>query len=236
MGITRQKEKKVNYRKICQDHYGYTDEQMKGMDVHHIDGNRYNNKPENLKLLSPEEHAKIHESDFVLWARKGAKIGNSVFKKRLKELGPTEKEKEYYEKLRNQLKEIPLHLGHNHSEKTKIKISESKKGSTHSEETKIKIGKSNKGKKKGVKLSKETIKKIRETKKERYDKTKHSKWGTGPMFELISPDGEVFLVKEGFDQWCKDRKLSSSNLRTIAFGKSGRKQHKGWKAKIAKEN
>jgi len=30
--------KKVNvdYRKICQEHYGFTDDEMKGMDVHHI--------------------------------------------------------------------------------------------------------------------------------------------------------------------------------------------------------
>ena len=86
--------KKVNvdYRKICQEYYGYSNEEMLGKDVHHIDGNRENNHPSNLQLLTPEEHSKIHENDFVKWSRKGSKLGNEAFIKRLKEEGPTEKE------------------------------------------------------------------------------------------------------------------------------------------------
>ena len=119
--------KKVNvdYRKICQEHYGYSNEQMFGMDVHHIDGNRDNNHPSNLMLLDPSEHAKIHANDFVKWARKGAKIGNESLRKRLKEKGPTEKEILHRSKLsmlcKNGIHRIP------HSEETKQIISENKK-------------------------------------------------------------------------------------------------------------
>jgi hypothetical protein len=119
--------KKVNvdYRKICQEHHGLTDEQMRGMDVHHIDGDRNNNHPSNLKLLSPKEHALIHKNDFVLWARKGSKLGNEAFIKRLREIGPTEKELAH----RKKLSEISKKGLHNvpHKEATKKIISEQKK-------------------------------------------------------------------------------------------------------------
>jgi len=115
----------MNYRKICQEYYGYTNEEMKGMDVHHIDGNRLNNDPKNLLLITPEEHAKIHEHEFVLWAREGSKKGNESFKKRLFTEGKTEKEIAY-QKVRIEACKKGLHRVP-HSEKTKKIISEKKK-------------------------------------------------------------------------------------------------------------
>ena len=119
--------KKVNvdYRKICQKHYDYSAEQMIGMDVHHIDGNRNNNDPLNLQLLTPEEHAKIHKNDFVKWSRKGSKLGNEAFIKRLKEKGPTEKELAHRKKM-DVLRKKGLHRTP-HSIESKKLISEKKK-------------------------------------------------------------------------------------------------------------
>lgn len=115
----------MNYRKICQEYYGYTNEEMIGMDVHHIDGNHNNNDPLNLLLISPEEHSKIHEKNFILWARKGAKLGNEKFIERLRTKGQTEKELSY-KKIRIKNCKKGLH-NKCHSEKTKKIISENKK-------------------------------------------------------------------------------------------------------------
>lgn len=53
-----------NYRKIYENHYGPIpkDENGRTYDIHHIDGNRKNNIPENLKAVSIQEHYDIHYS------------------------------------------------------------------------------------------------------------------------------------------------------------------------------
>ena len=67
-----------NFRKLAQEWFGLTDEQMKDCDVHHnpprSQGGR--NIPEHLFVLHPTLHAAVHQHDFVLWAREGAKKGN----------------------------------------------------------------------------------------------------------------------------------------------------------------
>ena len=64
---------KYNYRKVAQEHYGLTDEQMKDIDVHHnpprCEGGR--NIPEHLYVYHPALHAQIHEIESVLWSRTG---------------------------------------------------------------------------------------------------------------------------------------------------------------------
>ena len=183
----------VDYRKVCQEHYGYTKEQMVGMDVHHIDGDRNNNHPSNLKLLTPEEHAKIHQHEFVLWARKASKIGNEAFIKRLKEQGPTEKELQNRKRL-SQLSKTGIHRVP-HTEETKRIISLKKKQL----------------------LS---------------DKTKHPMWGR-TTYEVISPDGVIHIISEGWKEWCFRNGLNPSNMTKVAKGE--RKHCKGWKAKILDE-
>lgn len=181
---------RVNYRKICQEHYGYTDEEMKGMDVHHIDGNHANNSPENLMIISPADHALIHASEFPKWARIGAQLGNAAFVKRLREVGPTEKELKYrdvrVQRCKEGLHRVP------HTEETKRSISDKKK-------------------------------------KHLSDKSNHPMWGR-TEYLVTSPNGESFLVKEGWKEWCKEKGLSPSNMRAVALGT--RKHHKGWKAKF----
>lgn len=58
-----------NYRKMAQSHYGLSDEQMKGVHVHHnpsrANGGR--NVPEHLYVYSPVNHDYVHGGDgFVL--------------------------------------------------------------------------------------------------------------------------------------------------------------------------
>jgi hypothetical protein len=59
-----------NYRKIYEHHHGPIpkDEQGRSYDIHHIDGNHYNNDPSNLKAVSLLEHLEIHEQQGDYWA------------------------------------------------------------------------------------------------------------------------------------------------------------------------
>jgi hypothetical protein len=54
----------TNYRKIYEHHYGPIpkDEYGRKHEIHHIDGNRKNNDPANLKCVSLQEHYDIHYS------------------------------------------------------------------------------------------------------------------------------------------------------------------------------
>ncbi len=66
-----------NYRKLAQEWYGLTDEQMVDMDVHHNparhEGGR--NIPEHLYVYHNTLHAAVHGGNFVLWAKEGGKKG-----------------------------------------------------------------------------------------------------------------------------------------------------------------
>ena len=65
---------KYNYRKVAQQHWGLTDEQMEGMQVHHFppvnEGGR--NVPEHLYVCSPQMHQKGWHNDefYVIQASK----------------------------------------------------------------------------------------------------------------------------------------------------------------------
>lgn len=54
----------TNYRKIYQQHYGKIPRDSYGRtyEIHHIDGNRSNNNPDNLVALSIQEHFNTHYS------------------------------------------------------------------------------------------------------------------------------------------------------------------------------
>lgn len=69
--------KNNDYRKIYETHYGKI---QKGYHIHHIDGNPLNNEISNLKCVSSEEHAKIHQDDFVKWASIGGQLGGKKSK------------------------------------------------------------------------------------------------------------------------------------------------------------
>ena len=59
-----------NYRKIYQHHYGPIPKEPDGRsyDIHHIDGDRTNNAPDNLVALTIQQHYDIHYAQGDLMA------------------------------------------------------------------------------------------------------------------------------------------------------------------------
>jgi hypothetical protein len=173
----------MNYRQIWKNHYGKIPKDENGISyqIHHIDGNRFNNNIENLMCVSIMEHYQIHlkQGDFAAahviktkmenyeqslgWNHKEEtkqKISKSLKGKYIRN------EESIKRQIESRIKNGTIKL----KEETKNKISESLKGKKRlpmSEECKKKIGNSNKGKKKdngraGAKHSEETKKKIGE--------------------------------------------------------------------------
>ena len=70
-------QERKNYRKLAQDWYGLTNEQMRDMDVHHNPPRHEGGRdiPEHLFVYHRTLHAAIHGNDFTKWARKGGKLG-----------------------------------------------------------------------------------------------------------------------------------------------------------------
>jgi hypothetical protein len=68
----------TKYRKIYENHYGPIpkDETGRSYEIHHIDGNRSNNDPINLKCVSIQEHYDIHYSqgDWAACLKIGSKM------------------------------------------------------------------------------------------------------------------------------------------------------------------
>lgn len=75
-----------NYRKLAQEWYGLTDEQMVEMDVHHNPpihkGGQ--NIPEHLYVYHNTLHNAVHGDDFTKWARKGGSLGGKAQSKEVK--------------------------------------------------------------------------------------------------------------------------------------------------------
>jgi hypothetical protein len=69
-----------SHRKVAQEWYGLTSEQMVNMDVHHNpprhEGGR--NIPEHLYVYHYTLHSAVHGDDFTKWARKGGALGAEV--------------------------------------------------------------------------------------------------------------------------------------------------------------
>lgn len=73
---------RVDYRKIFEDFNGV--KIPKGYHIHHIDGNHNNNNPENLEMLTPDEHAKKHGflNNFIMAQSKACEKAVSSLRKK----------------------------------------------------------------------------------------------------------------------------------------------------------
>ena len=146
------------YHKIFLDAHSELglDKIPKGWCIHHINGNHYDNTPDNLQLMTRSDHAVLHHI--------GGK--NHMYGKRHTE--------ESRRKMSNALMGNTNNLDSKYSEESKKKLSEShkglisgNKGHKHTEETKKKISDAHKGKKYhlGKKCSEESRKRMSDARK-----------------------------------------------------------------------
>jgi len=147
---------KRRHRLIAQEHWGLTDEQMKGMHVHHriprSEGGT--NDPSNLYVCSPWFHLHIwHGSDskysIIAYAELGGKLGGRLGGLKGKGRRKSEEHKRKIG-LAHRGKVCP-HRGkkcpwksHTFSEESRMKMSEARKGVPKSEAHKQKLSKANK--------------------------------------------------------------------------------------------
>lgn len=149
---------KVNYRRIWENHHQAC--VLKGMHIHHIDGDPHNNDPENLMICTPEEHWDIHyrQGDIVALSGKFIQGAAEAGRKGGKAGVGWKFSKEGSERLSQSLIESYIRRGGSPlkgtsiSEETKAKISEGVRGEKngmfnkkHSKEAKAKMSKNRKG-------------------------------------------------------------------------------------------
>ncbi len=120
------------------------------------------------------------------------------------------------------------------SEETCKKISVAKLGThwgNHSEETKQRMSEC----RIGIEFSETHKQNLSIARKKRVTtddtRVKMSLTSTGKInikrYQLISPDGMVYITDHGLSQFCRDYNLSASNLMKVLSGE--RLHHKGWK-------
>ena len=89
---TNKKRKNRRYIKLNQDTYFFNilmvnafpeicGEMFDGCEVHHIDGNKENDAATNLKVMSKEEHHRLHDGVIVKYSLEGDRLGEYVSSK-----------------------------------------------------------------------------------------------------------------------------------------------------------
>jgi hypothetical protein len=194
----------TNYRKIYEHHNGPipVDEDGRTYEIHHIDGNRSNNDPSNLKCVSIQEHYDIHFSQGDLgacWA-----IANRMC------LSPETISELARQRGKQQIGHKNNFWGRKHSEFSKSLMSAGNKGKKASVETRRKLSLAQKGRlawNKGVPRTAETKAKISRNNA----KTKIKIW------HVTHPCGKEEIVNDRV-QFCKDYNLIYSSLNTCTLG------------------
>ena len=101
-------------------------------------------------------------------------------------------------------------------------------GVIRSEENRKKISKSVK---KWNKNNPDLLEKAGKNRSKYYKNNPEKHWHYGnSTYQIIDPEGNIYIVRGGFTKWCKERGLNNSNIRDVALG--NRKHCGGWTARI----
>ena len=179
------------YRKIWEKHYGPIPKDINGRsyEIHHINGNHSDNRIENLKLVTIQEHYNIHK-------QQGDWVACHLIAQRMN-ISPEEKSRLISESNKKRVGSLNPFFGKHHTDKTKAVIAKKTKefhtGRKRSQETRNKMSLALKG----IKKSKEHCKAMSIAKMGKICKSFTWK---------VEYKGKEIIVKN-LKQFCKDKKI-----------------------------
>lgn len=204
---------KSRYRDIAQQNWRLTDEQLKGMHVHHrIPRSKGGtDAPENLYVCSPWFHAEVwHDGRYrrIITASSAAVSGGLTANALHKQRGTWNHDPEFHRRV--------AALRHTVFRESEVQKVLGKRGAEKCKELGV-----------NACFDKSLHEKMRDPILDR-DRRQKIRDKISCDWEVITPQGEVLLINN-MSAYCKENNLSASKMTGVAKG--DRKHHKGFKCK-----
>lgn len=199
---------KGSYREIAQKNWGLTNDQMKGMHVHHRTPRSKGgtDAPENLYVCSPSFHAQVwHDGDhFTEWASKGGETANDTHRQN----GTWNYDPEFQKRVAK--------IRHTVFRESDVQRVLGKRGAEACRGLGV-----------NACFDKSLHEKMRDPVLD-FDRREKIRQKVSRDWEVITPEGQILTVTN-MSAFCKENNLNPSKMTAVSKGE--RKHHKGFKCK-----